>query len=176
MTFTCLLPLCYQTLFFPRLLWDLNEMKKERSFPLSWFILAFFFTSLHTCASMNRWHRRRDAITEPYSRACCTGYQVELLCACWHGYHFSYRLLYFFNCNFHSSGGQWRHHAAFNWTVETVHKRLLISPLIRLPHAYYLLNMRDYSKQAESCWRYKSMGSGGGKGGASRNNITFLQQ
>lgn len=45
-------------------------------------------------------------------------------------------------------------------SLDKLHMRLLISPLIRRPYLYYLLNKRNPSKQVESCWRYKSMGSG----------------
>lgn len=67
---------------------------------------------------------------------------------------------FIFYCNFHLTSGRWRHHAVLNRASENLHMRLLMSPLIRLPYLYYLLNKRNHSKQVESCWRYKSMGSG----------------
>lgn len=37
------------------------------------FCPGIFSTFRHICASMNRWHRRRDAITKPHSGVYCTG-------------------------------------------------------------------------------------------------------
>lgn len=70
-TFTCLFPGVIKCFFQVTLGFESNE---DRA--IVFFVLVYpgiFFSSLHTCASMNRWHRRRDAINKPYSGVCCTG-------------------------------------------------------------------------------------------------------
>lgn len=144
---------------FFRLLWDLNQMKTERLCSLSRFILAFFSPPSPPVPV------RTDDIEEEMPLTSHTlGFaaQVNRLSYTVHvGMATTFLIVSFiFYCNFPLNSGRWRHHAVVNRASEKLHMRLLISPLIRLPYLYYLLNKRNHSKQVESCWRYKSMGSG----------------
>lgn len=143
---------------FFRLLWDLNQMKTERLCSLSWFILAFFFTSLHTCA-------RTDDIEEEMPLTSHTqGFaaQVNRLRSSVRVGMATTFLIVSFIFLLQFSFEQWPVEATrcLESSLDKLHMRLLISPLIRRPYLYYLLNKRNPSKQVESCWRYKSMGSG----------------
>lgn len=147
---------CYHTPFF-RLLWDLNQMKTERLCSLSWFILAFFSPPP---TPVPVWADDIEEEMPLTSHAQGTAAQVNRLSYSVHvGMATTFLIVSFFYCNFHLNSGRWRHHAVLNGASEKLHMRLLISPL-RLPYLYYLLNKRNHSKQVESCWRYKSMGSG----------------
>lgn len=145
-TFTCLLPGVIKHFFQVTLGFESNE---DRA--IVFFVLVYpgiFFTSLHTCASMNRWHRRRDAINKPYSGVYCTGLQVELLCACWHGYHFPHSLLYFL-LEFSSE----------QWSVEA--PRCLESSLGETPYAPVDISSHQTAVSLLPSKQEKSLKAGG---------------